>query len=709
MKQVVQGKCPHCRQALRIPADWLDRPMRCKHCGQTFQARQKAPAAVPVVRPIDPSAAAAVPVVVPVPAADPFAFEPPAGGGGSSFAFARDEAAGPPTPGRARRRRRRTGLWVGAVIGVLLLGTAGVLLAVFGGDILGGLTHQGRAGKEKNAKADKTGTDVSDRDNNNPARKDGLKAADNGGVQRAGAAGEQEYFPRRALAIAVNHYLYANPVAYGGPGANTGAMLGALNRYLRFPNTQLMELSDGAPGARARPTLKPVIRQVVAAFLRTSRPMDRVVLFFSGHAVDLGKAVYLVPLEGILDDPKTLIPLTWVYDRLANCPARQRILILDVCRFDPGQGLERVAPGPMSPAMQAALAKPPPGVQVWSSCAAGQQSIDLFEGSLFQQALCDVLKNRAVKGIQEPTDPIAVEPLHRRVADYLAQHLRGEKFKQVPLLFGKDPNRGAPYDANEPLPPAVVVKPPPGVKGAAGRAAVQSILNEVGRLPPAKGNRGAGGGRLRVDVMPSFSAKVLAKYRPDYRSLQEVDDRLRDNPGKYKLIRTVRQAMQVLEHNAQGFRHDQHGRSVPVPPAEKNRIERYQMKSVAPVIEQLEEALKNLKKAGEERDGEPPPRWKAHYDYVLAKLTSRLIHVREYQLMLGKVRKDELPPSGPSGWQLASGPKLKSSDREVKGMLADRKEALKNLLKNHAGTPWEVLARRENATYLGLDWEPSAK
>src|SRR5262245_66358500 len=44
MTQVVQARCPHCRNLLRIPAEWLDRPMRCKHCRQVFQARDKAPA-----------------------------------------------------------------------------------------------------------------------------------------------------------------------------------------------------------------------------------------------------------------------------------------------------------------------------------------------------------------------------------------------------------------------------------------------------------------------------------------------------------------------------------------------------------------------------------------------------------------------------------------------------------------------------------------
>jgi hypothetical protein len=387
------------------------------------------------------------------------------------------------------------------------------------------------------------------------------------------------------------------------------------------------------------------------------------------------------------------------------------VLILDVCRFDPARGQERMAPGSMTPGIAAALRNPPPGVQVWSSCAAGQQSIDLFQGSLFQEALGVVLKTKAGKGIQEPTDPIPVGLLQNKVAGYMAQILESEKFKQTPRLAGKDPNRGAAYDPDKDMPLPLVILPPPGLKdGAAGRAQVQSILNEIERLPPAKGLQGNGGERLHFEVMPPFSATRLKKYQADYRSLAELDQRLKDNPGQFKLIRAVRHAMRVLEKNVQGFNQFQRGPRVS--PAEKERVKTYQTKVVARVIDDLEEALKQLKKAGDDRDSEASQRWQANYDYVLVKLASRLIHVREYSLLLGKVRGDELPQlgAGHTGWRLVSVPKLRSaSDKFVKESMGDIKDALANLMKKHAGTPWEVLARRDKGTYLGLQWEPTNK
>ena len=39
LKQIVQAQCPKCKNTLRIPANWIHEPMKCKHCGMVFQAK----------------------------------------------------------------------------------------------------------------------------------------------------------------------------------------------------------------------------------------------------------------------------------------------------------------------------------------------------------------------------------------------------------------------------------------------------------------------------------------------------------------------------------------------------------------------------------------------------------------------------------------------------------------------------------------------
>jgi hypothetical protein len=76
--------------------------------------------------------------------------------------------------------------------------------------------------------------------------------------------------------------------------------------------------------------------------------------------------------------------------------------------------------------------------------------------------------------------------------------------------------------------------------------------------------------------------------------------------------------------------------------------------------------------------------------------------------MLGKIRKDDMPELDPkihSGWRLASQEKLHL--KEAKEAAAKSREALDKLVKEHPHTPWEVLAKRERLTALGLEWQPT--
>ncbi len=854
MTQAVQAKCPHCKQILRIPGEWLDRPMRCKHCQQVFQARSKSatpmpPVARPVVPPLPPAPPAGIPVGKLVSAGPARAAGPPplpkaAPAGASPFAFTSSPPPLPPAPPAAiplgpPPAKGSAGWLKGTLVGVGVLGVAAVLTIVFGKSILGlkddpadkstahkptdELARRDKDGTrdkkadgsrdskpapkpqpnkdrkptptpDKSVKKDKATPPDPNKDRpvakDKPAKdkfvkppRDGVVVVKNPPVKDRPSADKQprdkpvvadkpqpkdkpapsdkpvakdnpvvtdkppkdkpapkdkpvvkdrpnpkdvvkpkddkkppvkpkparpEEFPRRALVISVNNYLYANPLQYGRQNANTGDLLTMFQRFLHFPRSQLTELSDGAPGDRAHPPVKAVIEQTITDFLAGSRPMDRVVLLFTGHAVEVDKAVYLVPVEGDLGDAATLIPLSWVYEKLVKCPARQKVFIIDVCRFDPARGDERASAGAMGDVLDAALKKPPEGIQVWSSCVAKELSYDLFQGSLFLEAICTCLEKKAVNATLEvPSDPIPLELLQAKVSEYVQTMQKRSRVAQTTRLTGKDPGKGAAYDPDADPAPPLVIKPAPGFEGgAAGREMVQGILDEVGQFPSAKG--GPIGKALRFETMPPFPAKVMKKYKADYASLEELDQKLKDNPKDFKLIRAVRNATKALLDNSSSLPLTFPGKQVPIPPQVKNQVIKRQS-ALAKNILDLQDALDGLKKASAEREKEDSLRWAANYDYVLAKVTARLIYLREYSLMLGKIRKDELPnlEAGQNGWRLVSAAKLQSTDKDIKELVAELKDALKGLKKNYKGTPYEILARREQGTYLGLEWKPN--
>jgi hypothetical protein len=162
-----------------------------------------------------------------------------------------------------------------------------------------------------------------------PARQDVSSKAEPKKVKSSGGPMQPAVpglFPRRALAISASNYLLANPLNYGEPrekgfpGSSVRAALNEFGNYLmKFPNTQLFELSDAAPRDAHAP-VKSVIETTISDFLNSSRAQDRVVMLFAGHATEIDKEGYLVPFEAPVRDAdsKELISLGWVYEQPAG-------------------------------------------------------------------------------------------------------------------------------------------------------------------------------------------------------------------------------------------------------------------------------------------------------------------------------------------------------------------------------------------------------
>jgi hypothetical protein len=128
-------------------------------------------------------------------------------------------------------------------------------------------------------------------------------------------------------------------------------------------------------------------------------------------------------------------------------------------------------------------------------------------------------------------------------------------------------------------------------------------------------------------------------------------------------------------------------------------------RDVSRMFVNLQEALDDLKKSEEMKDAESK-RWQANYDFIRARLEAQIAYLYEYQSMLGQMRK-ELPPLDPKihgGWKLAATAKLQG-DSTGKKLAKESSKTMETLVKNTAGSPWEVLAKREKFTTLGLEWQ----
>src|SRR5947209_3663851 len=65
MPAKVRATCPGCRTVLRIPADWADRPVKCKKCGAVLQGKHPT-APPPSAATVDTAPATPLPGTVPM-------------------------------------------------------------------------------------------------------------------------------------------------------------------------------------------------------------------------------------------------------------------------------------------------------------------------------------------------------------------------------------------------------------------------------------------------------------------------------------------------------------------------------------------------------------------------------------------------------------------------------------------------------------------
>ncbi len=707
MAQVVQAKCPHCKNTLRIPADWVYKSMRCKFCKKVFQAKQKPAEGITATPPAQ--ARSAHVTATPPTSARPAGHDP--------FAF--DEGDEPvAAPVRPRKKRSKALLAV-ALFGVLIvagLGVAGALYKKLGGqqtvaDVQGdggaGDAGEGGSGNSATTTSTKKGTGSQ-----------GKKAVARGGGK----------FPRRALLISVNNYLMLNPLNYGQsaerdakfPGSSTGALRERLMvAPMNMDADQVIELTDAGKGAHS--PQKAVVETTIKEFLAGCREQDRILLLFAGHACEIEKDCYLIPIEGTRDEPEKLIPLKWVLAELGKCKAQEKILVLDVFRYAPARGFELPSAGEgdrgeMGEVFDQALQSPLPGVQIWSACTKGQASIESERGSAFIQALLNALQDRTVtSGIGKESDPLPLEFLVTQTNKRLKELVARVKQEQTARLTGKASGSEAAYDPDEPMPARLAIKPPPPPPGGAASAqTVDKLLEDIKELPPVRRTQAASTEQLKASNLPPMPAKVLDQFKAEgYKSIADLHGQFKKNPEefakRYPLRAGYFEALEALkECNNVQFIESLNGPS-PLDQKVKNAFLK-QQEEPARLIFKLEQVLGQLKTVEEERDKETSKRWQANFDYARTRVEARLVYLMEYNYLVAGIRADRLPDleNGQTGWRVGTSKKVKINEVKAKQLVKDIQKHWKKIEDQYPDTPWAVLAKRENLISLGLEWRPKS-
>ena len=753
MKEVVRASCPGCQRPLNVPAAWIGKTVRCKHCGHGMLVRPVGEPAVPVAAPPVPMAmpvgGPAVPVWEPLPDHLP-EYTPPAAPAAlpqapqAKYVSAFD--AGDRYMGRGSYRGPRKNGW-------LKFAVFGALFLLVGGLGLFGANKAGLFGKR---------TSEGDGGQGDPP---GHAGGGGGGQPVVGT------FPRRMLAISIHSYLYCNPLHNGDSGfamddsrrTGTDAAVQLLADRLRVPKEQRYHLTDApllvekrraGKGEKADPKspspakaggkdepaaapkdpkaglesppgeapqrlskvypLKSVIEGTVSQFADTCRAQDRVVILFCGHAVEKKGKAYLVPLEGDLDEVETLIPLDWFFEKLAACKAQEKVVILDVARLNPERGVERPSPGPMTEALDAALHSPPDGVTVITSCSKGEQSVELerytaevyfdtpkkgrgieLHGSFFLSLLHPASEDGALspaKGLPAPADELPIDRFVKWMAERVGQvtHFKFPDRTQTVKATVKRRAEPVPYDPAEPTPDRFEFPQPPP---SADPRAVMAIVREV-QLPPVKSFREDAPPPSVSDVLP-FTQEALRDYLAG-----ELKSGEKPNEFQKAVIDAVNGTRAMRGSAGTNLPEEFGGETSDAAKEELRKVQEVP----ARVEADLQDLLDVLDTVAGQRDKQPK-RWQVHYDYVVAQLKLRICYANQYNLALANVRGGKLPDlkPGQTGFRLAAEMTLdKNTPSNYKELFTEARKALTDLAREHPNTPWALLAKSDRTVAIGL-------
>ncbi|MEM9364889.1 MAG: vWA domain-containing protein [Planctomycetota bacterium] len=211
--------------------------------------------------------------------------------------------------------------------------------------------------------------------------------------------------------------------------------------------------------------------------------------------------------------------------------------------------------------------------------------------------------------------------------------------------------------------------------------------------------------RREVDAFASdlkyfFDPVVMSRYRPDYLSQADYVTAVKASPLRQSLIR----AAQVV--GAEGLR---------APRTRFVKRDEAQLAGELTTAQQdaakLEPHLMSLALVLEQgwsgRETEESPRWRAGYDLALGRVLAQKVRTETYNAMLAQAKRGmPFQDAKNNTWV------IEPADEVTVGSKWEReagkaKELLEQVVNDHEGTPWALLAKQELDAPIGWKWAES--
>lgn len=197
-----------------------------------------------------------------------------------------------------------------------------------------------------------------------------------------------------------------------------------------------------------------------------------------------------------------------------------------------------------------------------------------------------------------------------------------------------------------------------------------------------------------------FAPDVMEKYRPDYVSADEYKKMVQQSPMRLALIQaSARSRTGTLDRPRQVFVKVDEARMV-------NELSTAQQ-AAARLSPELNALCLVLAEGEKHKAKETSPRWLASFDLSYGTALAAKVRNDSYNAMLALAKRGmnfEDPKN--NTWTISPSDKISVDSRLEKDANLAR-ELLQNVVDNHPGTPWALLASRELSNPIGWEWKES--
>ena len=239
-----------------------------------------------------------------------------------------------------------------------------------------------------------------------------------------------------ALLIGVNGYRHVPKLRYC---AHDCELLGkVLVQQCGFPKDHVMVLADTRPETQYHPTRDNIMRYL-DRWLKQPKTNDTVLVFFSGHGVEVKGVSYLVPIEARRQSiGQDAVSTLHVKQQLQRCSAARRVFVVDACHSGSGQ----TGAGTMSGQMWGALTdgKTSRGLVTLASCGmeeVSNEAAELRHGT-FTYYLAKGLEGEADRDVEGNKDgKLTVTEVYAYTWDRVTTWAQRKSKRQTPKIIAE--------------------------------------------------------------------------------------------------------------------------------------------------------------------------------------------------------------------------------------------------------------------------------